>query len=63
MIFTFLQTFDKAETGFIEATELRRIMTNLGDKLNDSEVDDMLRVSDLEGDGHINYEGEHIMRI
>ena len=32
-------------------------MTNLGDMLNDSEVDDMLRLSDLEGDGNINYEG------
>ena len=32
-------------------------MTNLGDKLDDKEVDEMLKMSDLEGDGNINYEG------
>ena len=32
-------------------------MTNFGDPLTDAEVDEMLRISDLEGDGFINYEG------
>ena len=32
-------------------------MTNLGDKLTDDEVDIMIRKSDLDGDGQVNYEG------
>ena len=32
-------------------------MTNLGDKLTDDEVDQMIRMSDLDGNGQINYEG------
>ena len=31
-------------------------MTNLGEKLSDEEVDEMIREADLDGDGHINYE-------
>ena len=31
-------------------------MTNLGDKLNDEEVDEMIREADIDGDGQVNYE-------
>lgn len=50
------KVFDKEESGFINVSELRLIMTNLGDKLTDDEVDQMIRKSDLDGDGQINYE-------
>ena len=42
--------------GFISAAELRHIMTNLGEKLTDEEVDEMIREADIDGDGQINYE-------
>jgi len=32
-------------------------MTNLGEKLSDEEVDDMIKEADLDGDGMVNYEG------
>merc|ERR1740117_1218797 len=36
------KVFDKDGNGFISAAELRHIMTNLGEKLTDEEVDEMI---------------------
>lgn len=44
--------------GYISAAELRHVMTNLGEKLTDEEVDEMIREADIDGDGQVNYEGE-----
>lgn len=38
--------------------ELRHVMTNLGEKLSEEEVDDMIKEADLDGDGMVNYEGK-----
>ena len=46
--------FDKDGNGFISAAELRHVMTNLGEKLTDEEVDEMMRVADIDGNGKIN---------
>ena len=51
------RVFDKDGNGFISAAELRHVMTNLGEKLTDEEVDEMIREADIDGDGQINYEG------
>ena len=37
------KVFDKDGNGFISAAELRHVMTNLGEKLTDEEVDEMIR--------------------
>mgnify|MGYP003710829761 CR=1 FL=1 len=50
------KVFDKDGNGFISAAELRHVMTNLGEKLTDEEVDEMIREADVDGDGQINYE-------
>jgi len=42
--------------GFISAAELRHVMTNLGEKLTDEEVDEMIREADVDGDGQVNYD-------
>lgn len=52
-----LQVFDKDGNGYITAAELRFVMTNLGEKMTDEEVDEMVREADQDGDGQINYEG------
>ncbi|MQM05760.1 hypothetical protein Taro_038566 [Colocasia esculenta] len=44
------RVFDKDQNGFISAAELRHVMTNLGEKLTDEEVDEMIREADVDGD-------------
>jgi len=50
------RVFDRDGNGFISASELRHVMTNLGEKLTDEEVDEMIHEADLNGDGMVNYE-------
>jgi calmodulin len=51
------RVFDKDGNGFISSAELRHVMTNLGEKLTDAEVDEMIHEADIDGDGSVNYEG------
>ena len=41
------KVFDKDGNGFIYAAELRHVMTNLGEKLTDEEVEEMIREGNL----------------
>merc|ERR1711920_516628 len=50
------KVFDRDCDGFISASELRYSMTNLGEKLSDLEVDEMIKEADMDGDGQINYD-------
>lgn len=50
--------FDKNNDGLISSTELRHVMTNLGERLSKEEVDDMIKEADSDGDGMVNYEGK-----
>ena len=36
--------------------QLRHVMINLGEKLTDEEVEQMIREADLDGDGQVNYD-------
>ncbi|KAK3092934.1 hypothetical protein FSP39_009081 [Pinctada imbricata] len=55
------KVFDKDGNGFISAAELRHVMTNLGEKLTDEEVDEMIREADIDGDGQVNYDGMSVI--
>jgi len=48
--------FDRDGSGMISAAELRHVMTNIGEKLSDQEVDEMFREIDVDRDGQISYE-------
>lgn len=51
------RVFDKDGNGFISAAELRHVMTNLDEKITEEEVNEMIKEADIDGDGHVNYEG------
>lgn len=39
--------FDRDSDGFIDATDLREIMINLGEKITDEDIDEMIREADI----------------
>merc|ERR1712227_1023879 len=41
------KVFDRDGNGFISAAELRHVMTNLGEKLTDEEIDEMIHEADV----------------
>jgi len=49
------KVFDRDNNGYISAAELRHVMTSIGEKLTDVEVDEMIREADQDGDGRIDY--------
>jgi len=50
------QVFDKDMTGFIGVGQLKYILTNLGEKMSDEEVEELLKVVDTSS-GQVNYTG------
>lgn len=50
------QVFDKDMTGFIGVGQLKYILTNLGEKMTEEEVDELLKAVDTSS-GQINYTG------
>lgn len=41
--------------GFISAAELRHVMCNIGERLSEEDVEEMIREADLDKDGQINF--------
>ncbi|CAI8054709.1 Myosin-2 essential light chain [Geodia barretti] len=50
-----LKVFDKEGNGFINSAELRHVLTSLGEKLTDEEVDQLLQGAE-DSQGQVNYE-------
>ncbi|KAA1131095.1 hypothetical protein PGTUg99_005747 [Puccinia graminis f. sp. tritici] len=50
------RVFDKDGNGYIAAGELRYVLTSLGEKLSDEEVDELMKGVQIESDGRIDYE-------
>ncbi|RKP37004.1 EF-hand protein [Dimargaris cristalligena] len=50
------QVFDKEGNGFISAGELRYVLTSLGDRLTDEEVNELLKGIETDKNGNIHYE-------
>jgi len=58
------KTFDREGQGFINAAELRHVLTSLGERLTDGDVDTILKLTGTEEDldGNVKYE-EFIKRV
>merc|ERR1712086_359432 len=50
------KVFDKDGNSTIEASELKTVMENLGEKLTDEEIEEMMKEADIDKDGKINFE-------
>ena len=55
--------FDTNGNGYITSEELGNIMSSLGERMTDDDIEDMLREADLDGDGRVSYEGESETRV
>ncbi|CAB4492314.1 uncharacterized protein OCT59_010897 [Rhizophagus irregularis] len=55
-IFEGFQVFDKDRTGYISVGEVKYVLTSLGEKLSEAEVDDLIKIVDVDKNGNIKYE-------
>ncbi|KAG0245458.1 SCF ubiquitin ligase complex subunit cdc4 [Actinomortierella wolfii] len=50
------KVFDKDGNGLISVAELRYVLTNLGEKLTEEEVDELMKGVQVDNSGKVNYE-------
>ncbi|KAJ9074306.1 hypothetical protein DSO57_1003097 [Entomophthora muscae] len=50
------RVFDQNGDGYISKSELKQVMSSLGEKLSDADLDEMIREADIDGDGQISYD-------
>ncbi|CAF3734214.1 unnamed protein product [Rotaria sp. Silwood1] len=48
--------FDRDNSGYITISELKQVMLNMGEKLNQEELEDMMREADVNKDGKLDYQ-------
>ncbi len=48
--------FDKDEHGKIPQSEMRFVLANLGEAITQQEIEDIIKISDPNGDGVIDFE-------
>ena len=56
------KAFDKDNSGFISASELKEVSSKLGRNLTDEDVTEMMKETDLDEDGKISYEGKRFWK-
>ena len=56
-VYRCLQVFDRDRNGYINASELKTTMSELGLELTDEDAEMMILEADLDYDGKINYQG------
>ena len=56
LLFAF-KKFDLNNTGYITATELRQVLSKIGQNYSEREIEAMIRTVDRDGDGRLNFKG------
>jgi serine/threonine-protein phosphatase 2B regulatory subunit len=51
--------FDLDKNGYVGAAEIAHILQSMGEKATDDEVDEMILMADLDGDGQVSFEEFH----
>ena len=54
-LYEVFRIFDQDGNGLVSPSELKLGMMNIGERMTDQEVSDLIREADLDGDGHINF--------
>lgn len=54
-LYNSFRAFDKDGNGFISGAELKHLLMNIGDKLKEEEVDELINCAELDENGNINY--------
>lgn len=49
------KVFDRDGNGLISAHELRFVMSSAGERMSETDIDEMIQEADTDGDGYINY--------
>ncbi|WAR19418.1 CALM-like protein [Mya arenaria] len=49
------QQYDREGTGYIDVKHLRHVLVNLGEKMEEKEVDELIREAKPDSDGQLNY--------
>ena len=49
------KVLDKDGSGSISEVELRQVMTNIGEKVTDEEIREMIQEADIDGDGQVSF--------
>lgn len=42
--------------GFVNLMQMRNALQNLGEKLRDDEIDELIREADIDAEGNVNYD-------
>ena len=56
IIENYLKNYDRDNTGFIQANELKHNIQQCGEKYSDEEIDEIIRITDIDNDGYIKFE-------
>lgn len=52
------KTVDKEGSGYVMASELKHLLTNMGDRLSDDDFNLLLEELDIDNNGRIQFKGE-----
>jgi len=56
IIENFKKNYDRDNTGFIQTSELKHMIVQCSEKYSDEEIEEILRLADIDSDNYISYE-------